>query len=81
MSSVQPYKDSKRSTVPYVYLENKYKETSLYNLKKNTKNYVRPDVFSNARFTNVPFIYDRSKWGVLGYPKIENNNGQTTIDK
>jgi hypothetical protein len=62
---LQPYLNSKKSTCPYLYLEARS--------KKAGKFYVRPDVFSNARYTNVPLIYDR-RFGTLGYPIIKKSN-------
>lgn len=58
----QPYLESKKSTSPYLYLSARYKKTK--------KHYNRPDIFSNARYTKVPMIYDR-RLGILGYPILK----------
>lgn len=63
---IQPYLNSKKSSVPYLYLTAKY--------KSKNKPYNFGNSFSNARFTNIPKVYDRLKFGVLGYPILKKDN-------
>jgi hypothetical protein len=61
-TQIQPYKNSKKSTSPYLFLEYRY--------KKAGKVFNNPSTSSNARYTNVPLIYDRT-FGVIGYPILK----------
>lgn len=61
---IQPYIKSKRSTNPYLYLNNKY--------KLNNKGSINAYEFSNARFTAIPKTFNQL-FGKIGYPILKQN--------